>query len=284
MLIELAIGDGYGAGHEYAPAEFVAANNNLNQYFKHNLEGFLPAGSYTDDTQMTIAITEALVSGLPWTRQNLAAAYVRCFKRDPRNTYSRGFQALLTEVKDGDELLARIEPNSDRSGAAMRACPLGLIPDLADAFAKCEIQARITHDTEDGVNAALATVAMTHFFAYNIGPRHEVFSFMSRNVSGDWSPWSGKVKAQGWMSVRAAATAIVDSDGTLSDILRRSIAFTGDVDTVGTLSMGASSLSRDIKKDLPQVLFDGLENREWGRDYLGQLEPKLFQAVGYNPR
>lgn len=279
MLVELAIGDALGAGFEYAPAEFVLKNNNLGQYFKHNLEGFLPAGSYTDDTQMTIAIAEMMVSKEEWTRQNLARRFVECFKRDPRDSYARKFGKLLQEVKDGDELLNRLKPESDRSGAAMRTTPLGLLPDLKEALNKCAIQASITHATYDGINAALAATCLTHYFVYDKGPKADVVKFIQTHVPGNWGPRQEKVGAPGWQSVRAAITAILECD-CLSGVLRRSIAFTGDVDTVGTIAMAAASFSKEIKKDIPVHLTEGLENGAYGRDFLAKLDRDLMDVVG----
>jgi len=43
---------------------------------------------------MSIAIAEALVSGDPWTPENLADRFVAVFKRNPRNGYSHHFQQL----------------------------------------------------------------------------------------------------------------------------------------------------------------------------------------------
>src|SRR5689334_2267778 len=125
MLVELAIGDAYGAGFEYAPADVVARHNDLSGYVRHPKHA-IPPGSYTDDTQMSIAVAEAVVAGEPWTREALAERFVAAFKRDPREGYAGRFHAFLCEVRDGGEFLARIRPDSDKSGAAMRAAPIGV--------------------------------------------------------------------------------------------------------------------------------------------------------------
>src|SRR5262245_61342793 len=72
VLVELAVGDAYGAGFEYADPEFVAAHNTLQGYVQHPAHPGVRPGAYTDDTQMTLAITELLISGEPWTAQRLA--------------------------------------------------------------------------------------------------------------------------------------------------------------------------------------------------------------------
>src|SRR5436190_23070938 len=122
MLLEAAIGDAYGAGFEYVPRALIQAHNTADHYVKHPRHN-IGAGYYTDDTQMSLAVAEAIVAGDPWTPAALAERFVSSFKRDPREGYASHFYALLQEVRDGAELLARIRPASDKSGAAMRAAP-----------------------------------------------------------------------------------------------------------------------------------------------------------------
>src|ERR1700676_3298355 len=114
MLLELAIGDAYGACFEYAEDSFVRENNDLSAYVQHPRPRIKP-GCYTDDTQMSAAIAEIIVSDAPWTPETLAQQFVTAFKRDPRGGYASGFYALLNEVSDGTEFLARIRPESDKS-------------------------------------------------------------------------------------------------------------------------------------------------------------------------
>ena len=225
---------------------------------------------------LSLAIAELMLSGDEWTPRNLASRFVECFKRDPREGYAGRFYDFLIEVADGEDFLARIQPHSDKSGAAMRAVPVGLFGSIEEVRRKAEIQARVTHDTPDGVNAAVAAALMAHYFHNELGPREEVGDFLVQHVDGQWNcPWSGKVGAKGWMSVRAAITAVQEG-GSLSDILKRSIAFTGDVDTVATIALGAASLSDEIEKDLPAALFNGLEDGGFGRTYLLELDRKLL--------
>ena len=62
MLLELAVGDAYGAGFEYVNKQLITQFNNLGRYVKHPRHSTRP-GNYTDDTQMTLAIAEAILSG-----------------------------------------------------------------------------------------------------------------------------------------------------------------------------------------------------------------------------
>ena len=123
MLLELAIGDAYGAGFEYT-SKHVPERNNLSAYLRHPRHNTQP-GQYTDDTQMSLAIAEAIVSEDTWTPLYLVRRFVEVFHRDLREGYASRFYAFLQQTQTGEEFLAHIQPLSDKSGAAMRASPIG---------------------------------------------------------------------------------------------------------------------------------------------------------------
>jgi ADP-ribosyl-[dinitrogen reductase] hydrolase len=277
MLVELAIGDAYGAGFEYANPAFIAAHNDLSGYVQHPSHHSIKPGQYTDDTQMTLAIAELLADGAEWTPQALADKFVAVFKRDQRQGYAGGFYLFLCDVSDGTEFLRRIRPDSDKSGAAMRAAPAGLLPTVADVLHHTAVQARITHDTPDGIAAAQAAALAVHYCHFTLGPVADTAKWIDRQLgTSRWArPWHGKVGSKGWMSTQAALTALTSST-SMSSILRTAIAFTGDVDTVATIALAAASRSPEITADLPPVLLRDLENGTYGRDHLTALDARLL--------
>ncbi|HEY9651493.1 MAG TPA: ADP-ribosylglycohydrolase family protein, partial [Coleofasciculaceae cyanobacterium] len=219
---------------------------------------------------------ETLVAREPWTSEVLAERFVTAFKRDQRVGYARRFYEFLLRIKDGRQLLDEINWTSDKSGAAMRAAPIGVLPTVEKVIEACRIQAAITHNTPDGINAAIAASLMSHYFIYQLGKKQELAQFLEVHVPGEWSiPWEGEVKSKGWMSVRAAITAIIRND-SLSELLKDCIAFTGDVDTVAAIALAAGSCSAEIAQDLPEHLIYGLENGSYGRDYIINLERQLM--------
>ncbi|WP_334947983.1 hypothetical protein [Nostoc sp.] len=112
-----------------------------------------------------------------------------------------------------------------------------------------------------------------------MGAKHKLGEFLKGYVSGEWSkPWEGKVKSKGWMSVRAAITAVMRND-SMSELLQDCIAFTGDVDTVAAIALAAGSCSKEITQDIPNHLVTGLENGAYGRDYLIDLDKQLMNLV-----
>jgi ADP-ribosylglycohydrolase len=278
MLLELAIGDAYGAGFEYADVA-VPGNPQQMRYVQHPRHRGTKPGMYTDDTQMSLAIAELLVEGGRWTAQRLAAKFVEVFHRDSREGYANNFYHFLQQTTTGEEFLKNIRPDSDKSGAAMRATPLGVLSTIGTVLDQCRIQAALTHNTPDGIHAAQAAALMTHYLLYNLGRKEDVGKFLEDMVPGQWNvPWLGTVKSKGWMSVRAAITA-VRRHQSLAALLQDCIAFTGDVDTVATIALGAASCSQEYTHDLPPQLIQTLENGKYGRDYLIELDAKLMALV-----
>lgn len=278
MLIEIAIGDAYGAGFEYANPT-PDRPNDLSRYSKHPRHGIAP-GSYTDDTQMSLAVAETLLEhGAAATPFQFIEKFVLAFQRDPREGYSSRFWEFLKSVDDAADFAARVTPNSEKSGAAMRACPIGVLPDVASVLSVAERQARITHDTEGGVRSAQAAALAAHYFAYRLGPVSDLPAFLEVHVPNEWlRPHKGKVGAEGVSAVRAAVTAIV-AERSLAALLKRCVDFTGDVDTVAAVALGAASCSEEYVHDLPERLAADLESGAWGAPYLRALDERLMALV-----
>lgn len=278
MLLELAIGDAYGAGFEFADRQIIESYNNLSSYIQHPRHDIQP-GCYTDDTQMSLAIAETIVGKEPWTPEVLASKFIVAFNRDRRVGYASKFYNFLLEVEDAKDFLARIYSTSDKSGAAMRAAPIGIFPTVEKVIEAATIQAAITHNTSDGINAARAAALMSHYFIYRLGAKGDLGKFLETHVSGEWSkPWEGEVKTKGFMCVRAAITAVMRND-SMSELLKDCISFSGDVDTVAAIALAAASCSPEIAQDIPEHLIENLENLSYGKDYIIQLDRQLMSLV-----
>jgi ADP-ribosylglycohydrolase len=278
MLLELAIGDAYGSGFEYASERLVRERNDLSAYIQHPRHPLTP-GCYTDDTQMSIAVVEAMLSGQAWNADLLASSFVEVFRRDPRQGYSKRTYGVLSNARDGTDFLARLDPISETSGAAMRAAAIGLYPTPAEVLARCGMQAALTHNTPDGIRAAQAASLMAHYTHYRVGPKRELPAFLSRHLPGDWTtPWHGKVGHPGIASVRAALTALLRCS-RMSDLLLTCVDFTGDVDTVAAIALAAAACCTEVEQDLPPALYGGLERGPYGHDFLVALDQRLTAWV-----
>lgn len=295
MLHLVCLFDGYGAGFEYAQPEFVRKYNHPAQgYVQHPKHLTIAPGSYTDDGQMSMAIGELLLK-YPvekWTTGLLAQKFVEAFKRDPREGYAGGFHAILTAVNNGDELINTLTPHSIKSGGAMRAGLIGLLPDTDQVIDTAMFQASLTHATRIGMEAAAAAALMVHYAYYRLGDRKKLGQFLEDLVPGyKWQePHRQAVKDAGWEHVRAAVTALTTKT-TQTAVLKACVGITGDVDTVAAIAGCAVDLFDDIEPDLPKVLLDGLEDGKYGSKYAKGIDARLvkrfprkpFQIAGGDP-
>lgn len=165
----------------------------------------------------------------------------------------------------------------------MRAAPCGLLADRSEVFDLAMWQASLTHGTRDGMNAAAAS-ALLVWLCRDGCPRDKLGVTIRGMVPGyAWDePWRGPVPVDGVPVVRAAVTAVSRVD-SLKKVLRLGVSFTGDVDTLLAVAMPAASLHPHITPDIPQNLIDGLENGQYGRDFLADLDWRLFTKFKVTP-
>ncbi|WP_309707284.1 hypothetical protein [Armatimonas sp.] len=114
---------------------------------------------------------------------------------------------------------------------------------------------------------------MAHFGLKRLGKLSELAAFLEKHVPRmPWSrPWYGEVSLHGISTVRAALTALL-ACSKQSDLLRATIAFTKDTDSVAAIALGCSACFAEYKQDLPSMLIRELGNGPYDRDYLKALE------------
>ncbi len=279
ILLAVAIGDALAAGCEYAN-ENVEACASLQGYVKHPKHP-LPPGSYTDDTQMSLANAEAMLGRDNLYGNGFVNHWLNAFHRDQREGYAGFFYLFLLGHTDRESFLRDIIDTSDKSGGAMRAGVCGFFGSIDEVTAMARMQAAYTHNTVIGRNSAAAAALMVWHFR-NGGTKAGLMPFLKKRIVDfgpdiqwdDIVPWSGKVRAQGYMHVAAAITAILESE-SYSDVLRKCCEFTGDTDTVAAIAMAAASQCQEIDPEIPDILFETLENGQYGRDYLIQVSQEL---------
>ncbi|MDO7472295.1 ADP-ribosylglycohydrolase family protein [Acinetobacter baumannii] len=275
MLIEIAIADAYGAGFEFCSQDKIISQNNLELYSKHELYDIL--GKYTDDTQMSIAIVEFILSGQEWTKENIASKFIECFKRDVRLGYSEGFFNLLSKVESSKELLELIISTSERNGAAMRSVPIGFLKNKQDVVALAKLQAQITHDSPIGIQSSCAVALAAHFGTYQKGSIKDLERFLKSEQYGNWDyNWKDRVSLNAYDTVSAALTCLLQHS-CLSELLKSCINLGGDTDSVAAIAVGLATCFIEYKKDLPIQLYNNLNEDKYGISFLQNLEKKFFE-------
>lgn len=153
----LAVGDALGA-----TVEFMLPREIQHQYGVHREiigGGWLKLrpGRVTDDTEMSLALGEAILSGENWDTRAAAEAFAAWLKSKPidvGNTCRRGIRRYLT---DGS-LCGPVSESDGGNGAAMRNLPV-VLATLGDdaAFREWTLaQSRITHNHPLSDSATLA--------------------------------------------------------------------------------------------------------------------------------
>jgi len=235
----LAVGDALGATVEFMTPHEIRSHHGAHRHIIGGGWLQLPAGRVTDDTEMCLALGNALVATGGWELRAVADAFVAWMRRGPvdiGNTCRRG---LHRYVRHGT-LQAEFSEDNAGNGAAMRNLPLALATlSDDDAFAERSLaQARITHHHPLSDAATLTLGRMTRTLlrggsrddcralADNLVHRHPEFRF---------HPWPGNTSGYIVDTVQTVFEAFFATDN-FEDCLVRAVNRGGDADTIGALA------------------------------------------------
>ena len=195
---------------------------------------FTPHSRFTDDTVLTIATAEALLSGEPYD-----VAYRRWGRRYPNAGYGGAFRRWLASDNVGPY-------GSWGNGSAMRVSPVAWVSDDVDeVLAEAERSAAVTHDHEEGVRGAQATalaVLRARLGADKAAIREEItrrFGYdLARTIDEIRPTYGFDVSCQG--SVPEALIAFLDS-ADFEEAIRGAISLGGDADTQAAIAGAAAA-------------------------------------------
>lgn len=276
LMVRIAQGDAFGMSCEFRKKNLEAALR-FERYIRHPEWG-PEAGCYTDDTQMSIAVARCLLADT-LTAEDFAHQFVLCYKRDPRPGYARGFQAFLDSVWSGTEFLAKIEPTSNKNGAAMRSVPLGVLPTVSEVLQVAETQAKVTHDTYGGILSSQIVALASHYAIYESGPFSELREWLEGVLDKPVLEWMNRkvVEPELGLATARAVVTLLEREDTLLGIARTCLTWGGDTDSVLSIAWGIASAR--MKEDLPAFFYDELEGGLYGKVYLESLGKVLMQKV-----
>jgi ADP-ribosylglycohydrolase len=199
---------------------------------------------FTDDTVLTVAVADAILSGRSFTES------VHDFgHRYPRAGYGGAFQAWL--------MAREAQPyGSWGNGSAMRVSPVGWAFDSEEeVLEQARLSAAITHDHPEGVKGAQA-VALAVFLARSGCSREELrariaaFSGYDLGVSVDdiRPDYEFDVSCQG--TVPQAVVCVLDSD-SWEDAVRNAVSLGGDSDTLACI---AGAMAEAFYGEVPETV------------------------------
>jgi ADP-ribosyl-[dinitrogen reductase] hydrolase len=177
-----AIGDALGMPLEFKPA-------NAPDRLVHQMEnGRLPAGTFTDDTEMALALAEGLLHARPLDPADLALRFSAWLQAGPSDVGIQTQMALapLANGVPWQETSARMLrqcANAAGNGSLMRCWPAALAHwnSLPDLLADTRLQSQVTHPQPDCVEACALVNAMI-FFLLRGTPKEEALALALAHV------------------------------------------------------------------------------------------------------
>ena len=146
VAVGAAIGDALGMPLEFGPA--IPAD----RLVRTMQAGRLPAGAFTDDTEMALALADSLLERSPLDADSLARHFVAWYRTGPSDV---GIQTsnVLGRIARGApwqaavDAVHRAKPDSAGNGSVMRCWPVALAhwDDLDRLLADSRLQSQVTH-------------------------------------------------------------------------------------------------------------------------------------------
>lgn len=194
-LYGLAYGDAFGKPTEFQDYATIVATYGPGG--PRELTG-TPA-LVTDDTQMALAVGEALLAASKITPEALEPALRRAFldwARSPDNNRAPGMTCLraCALLEDGRPWQRATVAESKGCGANMRVTPVGLMPGLSDdqRAGAAQLQAGLTHGHPTGLAASELTAYACWWLLNGLPPREVLGALRNRCreqrkvYRGDW--------------------------------------------------------------------------------------------------
>ncbi len=185
MLLGIAVGDAFGLGIEFQDRDWIRKNVDFTGFVSRRegkyAEGYEP-GFYSDDTEHSIGLMEALMSREPFSRELLLRMWKREYENDRK---ARGFprqgHGTIKEWYEGRKTIDEIKaaPGAmDDPGCSqvMRAVPLGLVGhDLINGYAV--INADATNRAEKARAASILVARASEYMIAKKGDPEGVFEY-----------------------------------------------------------------------------------------------------------
>lgn len=203
-----------------------------------------PACTFTDDTVLTVATAEALL-----TRKPYAQVYRDYGRRYPDAGYGEAFRRWLFSRHP-------VPYGSFGNGSAMRVSPVGwAASSLEEALAEARRSAEVTHDHPEGIKGAQA-VAAAIYLARTGSSKLEIRSYLERTFAYNLRRtlesirpnYTLDVSCQG--SIPEALIAFLEADD-FKDALRNAVSLGGDADTQASI---AGAISHAFGDEIPVEL------------------------------
>ena len=226
---------------------------------------------YTDDSIMTVAVAEWLLTDNQHTHDTLEKIMVRYADAFPfpEGGYGGSFAQWLfqpeslVDCKTGKVAGKRVPYNSWGNGAAMRASAVGWkFCTLEETERVAALSASITHDHPEGIKGAQATAAAI-FLARTGKSKQEIKDYIEKRFGYDLGTHTDELrKTYGWEdscqgTVPPAIRAFLDSIDFESAV-RIAVSLGGDSDTLACITGG---IAEAYYGEIPREIFNAAMDR-----------------------
>lgn len=191
VLLGCAIGDALGMPFEMRGNKIHPELKGWDGELRAGKHHELPAGHYTDDTEMSIALANSLVANGKWDREATAANYL-AWSQDTPHGMGGTVRAAMRHLKewageegaDGRMFSGQHAKNQSAeevgSGTVMRCAPIGVFfageTDMIRVV--CKSDAYITHAHPEAYAASLAVASLIAGIILEKGDRGNSLTFM----------------------------------------------------------------------------------------------------------
>ena len=258
-----ACGDALGA-----TVEFMSPKQIQNRYGVHQdiIGGGwlgLEAGQVTDDTQMSLALGQAIIDHQGWNIRAVADNFVAWLESDPPdigNTCRRG----ILRYRDNGQLYGQPRDDDAGNGACMRNLPVVLSTlNRPDYFSEWSLQqSHITHHHPLSDAATLTLGKMVNHLVKGRGKdacKQEVEQLTSQYSEFAYSPYPGKASAYIVDTVQTVLHYFFSTD-SFEACLIATVNQGGDADTTGALAGMLAGTYYGVEQ-IPERLLNRLDKQ-----------------------
>ncbi len=215
--------------------DIVGSSREWNNVKTEDFE-LLPKGScFTDDTVMTLAVAEWLMTDYQHRESTLVECMQRLGRKYPNASYGGRFSRWL--ISDNPQPYG-----SFGNGSAMRVSPVGMYAKtMEEALELARITASVTHNHPEGIKGAQAITACVFMKMQQHG-ENDIKSYIEKTFGYNLSVkledirdgYTFDVTCQG--SVPIAIMAFIQQPHSAEKALRLAISMGGDSDTIGCMT------------------------------------------------
>ena len=213
---------------------------------------FSKHSEYTDDSVMTIAVADALLTTLGKTDEEIKTALVDSMQKWGKKYPDAGYGGMFYRWLHSKHP----EPyGSYGNGSAMRVSAVGwLFGTLEETRHVARLTAEVTHNHPEGIKGAEAT-ASAIFMARTGSSKDEIKAYIIQEFGYDLSKTCDEIRPKYHhvescqQTVPEAITAFLEGND-FEDVIRTAVSLGGDCDTLTCIAGGIAEAFSDVPEEI----------------------------------